>query len=377
MKQKRTGYILFAVLSLAFVIGLIFLNRSINRVPLLAEDGSSFEKAVVTEILQDNITESGGRSGEQIVKVEITSGSHKGETVEATSLDGYLYGATCEVGTRVIISISEYDGNIVANVYNYDRTFVIVIFVILFLALLSIVGGKKGILSAVSLIFAAVCVLWLYLPLMYMGVEPFLAAVLCCILITLFTLILLGGFSVKTFAAIAGTVFGCIVAGVVAFAFAHFMHITGYNVEDVENLILVEQNSQLRAGGILFSGILIASLGAVMDVAMSIASSISEIHYHSPELSMKELVKSGMRVGRDMMGTDVNTLILAFVGGASTMMIIYYAYSMPVRQLMNSYFLGTEILEGLSGTFGVIMVVPFVSVITAWMYKRRGLTKNK
>ena len=161
----------------------------------------------------------------------------------------------------------------------------IVIFVILFLALLSIVGGKKGILSAVSLIFAAVCVLWLYLPLMYMGVEPFLAAVLCCILITLFTLILLGGFSVKTFAAIAGTVFGCIVAGVVAFAFAHFMHITGYNVEDVENLILVEQNSQLRAGGILFSGILIASLGAVMDVAMSIASSISEIHYHSPELS--------------------------------------------------------------------------------------------
>lgn len=118
------------------------------------------------------------------------------------------------------------------------------------------------------------------------------------------------------------------------------MHITGYNVEDVENLILVEQNSQLRAGGILFSGILIASLGAVMDVAMSIASSISEIHYHSPELSMKELVKSGMRVGRDMMGTDVNTLILAFVGGASTMMIIYYAYSMPVRQLMNSYFLG-------------------------------------
>ena len=113
-----------------------------------------------------------------------------------------------------------------------------------------------------------------------------------------------------------------------------------------------------------------------MDVAMSIASSISEIHYHSPELSMKELVKSGMRVGRDMMGTDVNTLILAFVGGASTMMIIYYAYSMPVRQLMNSYFLGTEILEGLSGTFGVIMVVPFVSVITAWMYKRRGFTKN-
>ena len=376
MRQKRAGYIIFAVLLLVFVIGLIILNRSVNKVPLLAEDGSSFEKAVVTSIIQDNITESGDRSGEQIVEVEITSGSHKGETVEATSLDGYLYGATCEVGTHVILSISEYDGNIVANVYNYDRTPVIVVFIILFLALLMVIGGKKGILSAVSLVFAAICVLFLYLPLMYIGIEPFLAAVLCCIFITLFTLILLGGFSAKTFAAIAGTTFGCVVSGLIAFIFAYFMNINGYNVEDVETLILVEQNSHLNAGGLLFSGILIMSLGAAMDVAMSIASSVSEIYAHSPEISMKELTKSGMRVGRDMLGTNVSTLVLAFVGGSVSIMMIYYAYSMPSRQLMNSYFMGTEILEGLSGTFGVIAVVPLVSVITAWLYKRKKTIKQ-
>ena len=371
MKNKRTGYIVFAVLLLAFVIGLIALNRSVEKVPLLAEDGSSFEKAVVTDIIQDNLTESGDRSGEQVVEVKITSGSYKGETVEAVSLDGYLYGATCKVGTHVIVSVSEYDGNIVANVYNYDRTFVIVIFILLFLALLMAVGGKKGIFSAVSLVFAAVCVIFLSLPLMYQGVHPFLAAVLCCILITLFTLILLGGFSVKTFAAIAGTVFGCVVSGIVAFAFAHFMNINGYNVDEVETLILIEQNSHLSAGGLLFSGILITSLGAAMDVAMSIASSVSEIYLHSPEISLKELTRSGMRVGRDMLGTNVSTLVLAFVGGAASVMMIYYAYSMPGRQLMNSYFMGTEILEGLSGTFGVIAVVPLVSVITAWLYKRK------
>ena len=136
MRKKRVGYIIFAVLVLAFVIGLIVLNRSVNKVPLLAEDGSSFEKAVVTEIVRDNLTETGDRSGEQIVKVKITSGSHKGETVEATSLDGYLYGATCEVGTHVIVNISEYDGTLAANVYNYDRTFVIIIFIVIFMALL-------------------------------------------------------------------------------------------------------------------------------------------------------------------------------------------------------------------------------------------------
>ena len=148
-------------------------------------------------------------------------------------------------------------------------------------------------------------------------------------------------------------------------------------MEEVETLILVEQNSGLQAGGILFSGILIASLGAVMDVAMSISSAISEIYFHSPDLSMKELVKSGIHVGREMMGTDANTLILAFAGGSSTLMIIYYAYNMPQRQLMNSYFMGTEILQGLSGTFGIILAVPVVSVITAWLYKRKSFRHTK
>ena len=93
-------------------------------------------------------------------------------------------------------------------------------------------------------------------------------------------------------------------------------------------------------------------------------------------IEVKELTKSGMRVGRDMLGTNVSTLVLAFVGGSVSIMMIYYAYSMPSRQLMNSYFMGTEILEGLSGTFGVIAVVPLVSVITAWLYKRKKTIKQ-
>ena len=377
MKESRSYYIIFSLLTAAFLTFLIILNHSIQKTPLLAEDGSSFEKAVVTKMIKDNIGSNGERNGEQTVEVRITSGSYKGKTVKATSLDGYLYGAACKVGSHVIINVSAYGNTLSANVYNYDRTPVMIGFVTLFLLLLFLIGGRKGIFAAVALIFAAVCILFFYLPLMYLGIQPFLAAVLCCILITLFTLILLGGFSIKTLSAIVGTTVGCVFAGVIAFLFGHFMHITGYNVEEVETLILVEQNSGLQAGGILFSGILIASLGAVMDVAMSISSAISEIYFHSPDLSMKELVKSGIHVGRDMMGTDANTLILAFAGGSSTLMIIYYAYNMPQRQLMNSYFMGTEIHQGLSGTFGIILAVPVVSVITAWLYKRKSFRHTK
>lgn len=377
MKESRSYYIIFSLLTAAFLTFLIILNHSIQKTPLLAEDGSSFEKAVVTKMIKDNIGSNGERNGEQTVEVRITSGSYKGKTVKATSLDGYLYGAACKVGSHVIINVSAYGNTLSANVYNYDRTPVMIGFVTLFLLLLFLIGGRKGILRQLplSLLLSAFC--FFYLPLMYLGIQPFLAAVLCCILITLFTLILLGGFSIKTLSAIVGTTVGCVFAGVIAFLFGHFMHITGYNVEEVETLILVEQNSGLQAGGILFSGILIASLGAVMDVAMSISSAISEIYFHSPDLSMKELVKSGIHVGRDMMGTDANTLILAFAGGSSTLMIIYYAYNMPQRQLMNSYFMGTEILQGLSGTFGIILAVPVVSVITAWLYKRKSFRHTK
>ncbi|MDD3219264.1 MAG: YibE/F family protein [Lachnospiraceae bacterium] len=369
MKRTQSYYVIFGIMTALFFIFLVVLNKSVEKTPLLANDGSSFEKAVVTSIIQDNIGEDGERSGEQIVEVKISSGSHKGETVEATSLDGYLYGATCKIGTKIIVNISEYEGTITANVYNYDRTGVIIAFVALFIILLAIIGGKKGIYAAASLIFDGICIIYLYLPLMYIGVQPFVAAILCCVLISVFTLILIGGFTVKTFSALIGTTAGCVCAGIIAFVFGYLMNINGYNVEEVETLILVEQNSKLQAGGILFSGILIASLGAVMDVAMSIASAISEIHHHSPQLSMKELIKSGIHVGRDMMGTDVNTLILAFVGGSATLMVIYYAYDMPQRQLTNSYFFGMEILQGLAGTFGVLIAVPAVSFVTAWLYK--------
>lgn len=122
MKESRSYYIIFSLLTAAFLTFLVILNHSIQKTPLLAEDGSSFEKAVVTKIIKDNIGSNGERNGEQTVEVRITSGSYKGKTVKATSLDGYLYGAVCKVGSHVIINVSAYGNTLSANVYNYDRT---------------------------------------------------------------------------------------------------------------------------------------------------------------------------------------------------------------------------------------------------------------
>lgn len=136
---------------------------------------------------------------------------------------------------------------------------------------------------------------------------------------------------------------------------------------DIEKLVYIGQNTSLQIGGLLFSGILIASLGAVMDVAMSISTSIEELHFRDPDLTKRELFKSGIKIGGDMMGTMSNTLILAFTGGSLTTLMIFYAYNMPFMQMFNSYEMGIEILQGLAGSLGVILTVPMVSLIAAVM----------
>ncbi len=191
------------------------------------------------------------------------------------------------------------------------------------------------------------------------------------------SIILIGGFTGKSLAAILGTIIGVIIAGITADLFGAIAHISGNNVTDIEELVYIGSHIGIKVSGLLFSGLLIASLGAVMDVAMSISSTIHEIHTHNPALSRKALFHSGMNVGRDMMGTMANTLILAFTGGALNTMIILYSYDMQYHQVMNMYSIGIEIMRGISGSMGLICTVPLVSLIAAVLVpKKCNLTKR-
>ena len=129
------------------------------------------------------------------------------------------------------------------------------------------------------------------------------------------------------------------------------------------------QTNNIQVGGLLFSGLLISSLGAVMDVAMSISSSMQELCSQNPEISRLELMRAGMRVGRDMMGTDSNTLILAFAGTSLSMLVLDYAYELPYLQIINSNNIGIAVMQGLSGSFGVVLTVPATVLMAAYIYK--------
>ena len=345
--------------------------RVTDKEPIVTTLGYSYENARVIEVVEDNLSPDGIRVGYQRLKVQLTSGEYKGEVVDATSAEGNLFGAVCEKGDSVVVHMSVSGSSKNVSVYSKDRIVAVAAFVGIFLLLICIIGGKNGVKSVVGLVFTFVSIFMIYIPLIYRGFSPFWAAVIITIITTIVTMYLISGFTVKTICAIAGTVTGVLLAGLSAWLFGKVADIDGYNVSNIETLSYVGQITNIQIGGLLLSGILIASLGAVMDVAMSVSSAICEIHDKAPQLGCLDLFKSGMNVGRDMMGTMSNTLILAFVGSAVSELVINYAYNLPFRQIINSYNIGIEIMQGVSGSIGVILTVPAVAVVTAWLLTHR------
>ncbi|MDD6201620.1 MAG: YibE/F family protein [Lachnospiraceae bacterium] len=370
LKKTAAGVIAFVV----FVAALIYCNK-IEKADLISTEGQSYEKAQVVEITKDNLAEDGNRYGEQKVILKINSGSLKGQEVEAVSPSGTLFGATCKVGMPVIAIVSVTENNSVVTVYSQDRSIAIYVFAVLFALIVCAIGGRQGAKAVISLAFTCISIFGLLFPLIYKGYSPVFVTILICVVATVFTMLMISGWSKKTLSAVIGTTCGVAAAGAAATIFGHFAGISGYNVPDIETLNYVAQYTPIRIGGLLFAGIIISSLGAVMDVGMSMSSAIQEIYEANPEVGKKKLFLSGIQVGRDMMGTMTNTLILAYVGGAITTLIINYAYNLSYNQLLNSYNIGIEIMQGLSGSLGVVLTVPITAAVAVELLYRNSMRK--
>ena len=369
-RKKAVRYLIYVLFVCAFAVFVIKLNQ-VEKTELVVRTGQTFEKAKVVKILQDNLEENGTRVGEQKVRVRMLTGVRKGEELDITSSSGYLFGAACKPGMKVIVMQSVAGDSTVASVYTQDREGVIYIFALIYLLVLCLIGGKQGIKGCLGLVFTFFCVIFVYLPLVYLKYSPFWTAVFVCFVTTLVTMYLIGGPTRKTCAATLGTLVGVILAGVSAWCFSKASGISGYNVSDIETLMTLWNTNRIQVGGLLFSGLLISCLGAVMDVAMSISSAIDEIYRQNLSLSRKELFKAGLRVGRDMMGTDSNTLILAFAGSSVSTLLLDYSYNLPYQQIINSNNIGIAIMQGLAGSFGIVLSVPFTVLICTILFHKK------
>ncbi|MEW9124044.1 MAG: YibE/F family protein, partial [Thermotaleaceae bacterium] len=310
-----------------------------------------YEKAKIIDILNEKLREDtvvpGIFLGYQELELEITTGEFAGNRFKVRNAMSRLYNVQGKKNMEIIVQIYAENHELQSiSVYNYFREPVIYILIVLFFAVLLIFGRIKGLKAIISLIFTGVMVIFLMLPLIFRGTNPILASILTVSLTTFATLLLVSGFNRKTMAAALGTICGVICAGIIAYITGNIVHLSGLTMEEAEALISIAERTGLQIRGLMFAGILIASMGAIMDVGMSIASAIFEIKNANPQFSKSELIRSGMNIGQDIMGTMSNTLILAFAGGSLNIMLIIMAYGMPYRQIMNLDLICTELIQG-------------------------------
>ncbi len=341
-----------------------------------AAEYAEYENAVITEVLSDNTftdpAADNALRGEQILLAEVKTGQYKGEIMQVYGYVGPLYGGQLKAGDGATLLISTYaDGSHVATVYEYNRLPALAVIVALFLIATVAVGGKVGAKSLVALAMTLVCLFWILIPLLMKGAPTLLTVFLVCAYITVVTMVILGGVQRKTVCAALGTIAGTALALLFGLAAQSLARVDGLRLTDVEPLLQLRQTgTPLGLRGLLVGGIVISALGAVMDVAMSIASALTEVHTVAPNRSARELFRSGMNIGRDMVGTMTNTLILAFLGSGFALIIYLYSLGLSPYQLISSSYLTIEVVSSISSSIGVILSVPLTALISSVILTR-------
>ncbi|GFN35693.1 YibE/F family protein [Tepidimicrobium xylanilyticum] len=231
----------------------------------------------------------------------------------------------------------------------------------------------KAILTLGITIFIIVKIL---LPLMLKGINPIPISVLAAIVITIITILFIAGINTKSISAIIGTCSGVIIAGIIAYFVGSQVRLTGLSSEEATMLMFIPQRVDFDFRGLLFSGIILGALGAIMDVGMSIASSIEEIHNANKSFTRKELFNSGMNVGRDIMGTMTNTLILAYTGSSIPLLLLFMAYETSMIKVINLDIIATEIVRSLSGSIGLVLTIPLTALVSTFLIKRENSKKE-
>ena len=375
----KTSIIVLAVAAAVF-LALLFWLRSEDILhgsgklfsPFSDQEFVEYEKGTVVEILSDDSqpdeAADGAYIGSQQLSVKIKSGRYKGETLQVQNAFGPLSGVRVAEGDSVTLTMKTFtDGTHEAMMNEVNRVPVLACFLILFFLAVCLVGGRTGAKSLVGLIFTFVCLFAILIPLLFKGAPMVLTTLLVCAYIALVSFTVLGGVHRKTISAFLGTVAGTVLAMLFGLAVQSLAKIDGFRIEDAEPLLTMKYQGLVNIGlhGLLVSGIIVSALGAVMDVAMSISSALEEVHAANPALKQQDLFKSGMNIGRDMVGTMTNTLILAFLGCEFTLMLFIYARQMTFYHLFSTPFVSLEIISGLASSLGMILAIPLTALISS------------
>ena len=368
-KEKSLYRLLPYGIVLVVILLLVIMPQENADFQSLVSSGISYQRGTVVQVLSQSLEESplgSGMLGSQDLAVRLQDGSE----VQMTNYLTDTHNILAEEGSKVIICVDAPDGvEPYYTVYNYDRTSALVLIFAVFILLMMLVGGKQGANAVLALAVSLLLIVRFTVPAIYRGGSPIAVGAITVFAATAVTLLLLHGATVRALLAAGVTLAGEGTACMLFAVSSALLHIGGFQTDQAEGLLVVAQNTGLHLKTLLFAATMIASLGAVMDVAVSLLSALWELKQQGTQ-DGDQLFRSGMNIGKDMIGTMSNTLIFAFAGNALATMLSLTAYGVQASQLLNSNYIALEIAQGLCGTGGVILTVPIASAAAAALFPR-------
>lgn len=270
-------------------------------------------------------------------------------------------------GDKILVDYDDENG---WQFTEYIRTDYLIGLGILFVVALLFFGRLKGFNTLVSLAFTCLAVFAVFIPAVISGMNIYFWAIITCIYTIIMTLLIVNGPNRKTLAACIGCTGGVMIAGILTLIMTGMLSLTGIVDESSYSLTTVNPDNPIDLLAIIFAAIIIGAMGAVMDVAMSVASSLHELKMKAPKITAGEMFKSGMVIGRDMMGTMANTLVLAYIGSSLTVTVLIVIFNSSMLELFNKERIVVEVLQALVGSIGILFTIPFSCLVSSILYKR-------
>ena len=335
-----------------------------------AADGT-YESAIVQDVKTVDQQVPNGATHQQAFDIEYLSGPLNGKT-RTISNDARTNpnGLQPAKGDKVVVYLQPdtSGGEPHPIMESFDRRDAVYCLIALFFLTMLLLAGWKGFRIASSVILSLLLIALILIPAFLKGMNPVPIAALLAVLITTINSLISMGRTRKCFVTVIGTLGGVLAAYLLSVLFANWAHLSGIAAQ--EDHLFFDKNPLLDPHGLLFAGIMIAALGVVQDIAVSIASGVMEIKKTDTRLTFKDLFCAGMIVGRDRLGTLANVLVFVAVGGSLSTLLLYSQYGGSWMRFINVDPVANEIVRSLAGTIGLVFSVPITALLAAWIALR-------
>lgn len=364
---------------IALILLLILASLVLIFIPTGFEDEKAYRASLYTGKVisaDDSFVRQFGlvKTGDQKLQVKIKDGPFEGKTITATNhLTGKMeIDSIFREGNNVLVNMNiTADGALAsADVRDHQRIPAELFLGAIFALLLIGFAGWTGFKALMSFLFTALAIWKFLIPMFLKGYDPvavslFVTAILCASVI-----FLVSGFSSKGLAAFTGTICGIISTAVIAGIFAGLFKINGA-VRPFSEMLLYSGFASLNLNKMFLAGVYISSSGALMDLAMDISASQHEVYSHNPNISRKELIHAGFSVGRVVVGTMTTTLLLAYSGGYTALLMIFMSKGGSLQSFFNSHYVANELFYTMAGSVGLVATAPLTAFAGAFIICRK------